>query len=136
MEMTKTLSAVAAAFLMTTVAASAQSTGASPADPNNERNQRPAPSNTQPADPGTDDPAARVPTDPEDAASADREEGGASGASSGDEGVDVVEPDLPSDGTMPGKAPANKKDGGSLSSGANDATPSTSGQGANTSGGQ
>jgi hypothetical protein len=29
----------------------AQSSGASPADPNNERNQTPAPSNAQPADP-------------------------------------------------------------------------------------
>ncbi len=72
----------------------AQSTGASPADPNNERNQRPAPSNTQPADPAADsNPAARVPTDPGDAASAEREEGGASGgtgSSSGEEGSDVI----------------------------------------------
>ena len=58
----------------------AQSTGAAPADPNNERNQRPAPSNTQPADPGADaNPADRVPTAPDDATSAEREEGGASG---------------------------------------------------------
>lgn len=58
----------------------AQSTGASPADPNNERNQRPAPSNTQPSDPAADaNPAARVPTAPVDAMTAEREEGGASG---------------------------------------------------------
>ena len=101
MEMTRKISAVAAAFLMTTVAASAQSTGASPADPNNERNQRPAPSNTQPADPGTDNPAARIPTGPEDAASAEREEGGASGTSSGEVGVDEVEPDLPAAADLP-----------------------------------
>lgn len=66
--------------LCTMGSALAQTTGASPADPNNERNQRPAPSNTQPADPAADaNPAARVPTDPGDAAAADREEGGASG---------------------------------------------------------
>ena len=99
MEMTKALSGVAAAFLMTTVAAGAQSTGASPADPNNERNQRPALSNTQPADPGSDNPAARIPTDPEDAASADREEGGASGGSSGEGGL--VEPDVPAATDLP-----------------------------------
>lgn len=58
----------------------AQSTGASPADPNNERNQRMAPSNTQPADPAASDtPTARVPTDPQDARSAESEEGGATG---------------------------------------------------------
>lgn len=61
----------------------AQSTGASPADPNNERNQIPAPSNTQPADPAAgSDPAARIPTDPGVAADAEREEGGASGVGS------------------------------------------------------
>ena len=87
-------------LLLSSAAALAQSTGASPADPNNERNQRPAPSNTQPADPGTDNPAARVPTDPEDAASADREEGGADGASSGEAGEgplvnpQPIDPDL------------------------------------------
>jgi hypothetical protein len=72
-------------------AAYAQSTGASPVDPNNERNQRPAPSNSGPADPGTDTPAARIPTAPEDAYAADREEGGADGASTGEAGS-VVEP--------------------------------------------
>jgi|GEM_PF-4155658 len=71
-------------------AALAQSTGASPADPNNERNQRPAPSNVGPADPATDSPAARIPTAPEDRYAAEREEGGADGASSGDPGY--VEP--------------------------------------------
>ncbi len=41
----------------------AQSSGASPAEPNNERNQNPAPSNTQPADPAANsNPAARMPT--------------------------------------------------------------------------
>lgn len=87
----RTAVATAALALMST-AALAQSTGASPADPNNERNQRMAPSNTQPSDPGTDTPAARVPTDPEDAASANREEGGASGTSSGEAGSDAVMP--------------------------------------------
>ena len=73
-------------------AAWAQSTGASPADPNNQRNTRPAPSNTGPADPSTDTPAARIPTAPEDRYAADREEGGADGASSGERGY-VAEPD-------------------------------------------
>lgn len=86
----RTLGTVAAMLLLSSAAALAQSTGASPADPNNERNQRPAPSNTQPADPGTDNPAARVPTDPEDAASADREEGGADGASSGEGSAETL----------------------------------------------
>ena len=64
----------------------AQSTGASPLDPNNERNQRPAPSNAGPADPATDTPSARIPTAPEDRYAADREEGGADGTSTGDPG--------------------------------------------------
>lgn len=68
-----------AALAMTSGLALAQ-TGASPADPMNERNQRPAPSNIQPADPAADtDPAARIPTDPGDAAVADRQGGGAAG---------------------------------------------------------
>ncbi|MDO9383993.1 MAG: hypothetical protein Q7T86_14145 [Hyphomicrobiaceae bacterium] len=87
-----TLSSAAAILLVSTGAALAQSTGASPADPNNERNQRPAMSNTQPSDPATDDASARVPTDPNDAMSAEREEGGATGESSGDIGAGVEEP--------------------------------------------
>lgn len=91
-----TLSSAAALVLLTSGAAWAQSTGASPADPNNERNQRPAMSNTQPSDPATDDASARVPTDPNDAASAEREEGGATGESSGDAGADAIVEDAPS----------------------------------------
>jgi hypothetical protein len=92
MKSMKTACAVGALMAFTGTAALAQSTGASPADPNNERNQRPAMSNTQPSDPGTDSPSARVPTDPDDAASAAREEGGADGSSSGDAGVDNIDP--------------------------------------------
>lgn len=80
-----------AALLMSSAVAMAQ-TGASPADPNNERNQRPGMSNTQPSDPATDTPSQRVPTDPNDASSADREEGGATGGSSGESGI--VPPEL------------------------------------------
>lgn len=71
-----------AAVLMLAAAgpAFAQSSGASPADPNNERNQNPAPSNTQPADPAANsNPAARVPTAPVDRREAQQEEGGATG---------------------------------------------------------
>ena len=99
-----TLASAATLLLLTSTAAFAQSTGASPADPNNERNQRPAMSNTQPSDPATDDAAARVPTDPEDAASAEREEGGATGESTGEVGSGAtlddpaaIEPVDPSD---------------------------------------
>lgn len=71
---------VTAALLAVPAFAQAQSTGASPADPNNERNQRPAMSNTQPADPAaTSNPWARIPTAPQDAASAWSEEGGPTG---------------------------------------------------------
>lgn len=87
----KTLAATLAALMAFSSAALAQSSGASPADPNNERNQRPAPSNAGPADPATDAPAARIPTAPEDRAAAEREEGGADGTSTG-EGGDVVVP--------------------------------------------
>jgi hypothetical protein len=88
----KASSITLAAVMMLTASggALAQSSGASPADPNNERNQRPAPSNAGPADPSTDTPAARIPTAPEDAYAADREEGGADGASSGDGGYVIV----------------------------------------------
>lgn len=62
----------------------AQSTGASPADPNNERNQRMAPGNNEPSDPAADsDPLSRVPTAPVDRRAADREEGGATGLETG-----------------------------------------------------
>jgi hypothetical protein len=72
--------ALAVAVLGAAGSALAQSTGASPADPNNERNQQPAPSNTQPADPAASgNPAARVPTAPVDQRAAEREEGGATG---------------------------------------------------------
>jgi hypothetical protein len=72
-----------------------QSSGASPADPNNERNVRPAPSNAGPADPATDTPSARIPTAPEDIYAAEREEGGADGASSGESGLFVAPGDAP-----------------------------------------
>lgn len=96
MDFIKTIGAASALLLATSTFALGQSTGASPADPNNERNQRPAMGNSQPSDPATDDPAARVPTDPQDAASAEREEGGATGESSGEAGADtVIMPDEP-----------------------------------------
>jgi hypothetical protein len=83
------LGTVTAIFTVASSAAIAQSTGSSPADPQNERNQRMAPSNTQPSDPAADrDPAARVPTSPVDRDAADREEGGATGTSSGESGYD------------------------------------------------
>lgn len=75
-----------AAVLMLAAAgpAFAQSSGASPADPNNERNQTPAPSNTQPADPAAgSNPGARVPTAPVDQREADGEEGGVTGTRPG-----------------------------------------------------
>lgn len=65
-------------------AAWSQSSGASPADPNNERNQVPAPSNSQPADPAAgSNPGARVPTAPVDRREAQGEEGGATGTRPG-----------------------------------------------------
>jgi hypothetical protein len=91
----KTFPLAMIAILSLSGAALAQSTGASPADPNNERNQRPAPSNTEPADPGTDSPSARVPTAPEDQGAAAREEGGADGASGGESGTVIVPKDAP-----------------------------------------
>ncbi|MBY0227452.1 MAG: hypothetical protein K2Q28_16760 [Hyphomicrobium sp.] len=73
----------AALMLAATGPALAQSTGASPADPNNERNQTPAPSNTQPADPAaTSNPGARVPTAPVDRREAQEQQGGATGTGS------------------------------------------------------
>jgi hypothetical protein len=73
----------AALMLAASGPAFAQSSGASPADPNNERNQNPAPSNTQPADPAANsNPAARVPTAPVDRREAQEEEGGATGTRS------------------------------------------------------
>lgn len=82
-----------AAALMLAAAgpAFAQSSGASPADPNNERNQNPAPSNSQPADPAANsNPAARVPTAPVDRREAEQEEGGATGTR-----PDTVPPAVP-----------------------------------------
>jgi hypothetical protein len=75
------LAALAAAVMLAAAGpAIAQSSGASPADPNNERNQTPAPSNTQPADPAAgSNPGARVPTAPGDRREAQGEEGGATG---------------------------------------------------------
>lgn len=51
---------------------------------------RAAPSNAGPADPATDTPSARVPTAPEDIYTADREEGGADGVSSGESEIFVA----------------------------------------------
>ncbi len=66
--------------MMAAGSALAQSTGASPADPNNERNQRMAPSNTQPTNPAaSDNPSDRVPTDPGDRNISRQEEGGPAG---------------------------------------------------------
>ena len=75
------LSALAAALMLAAAGpAFAQSTGASPADPNNERNQRPAPSAAQPTDPAaSSNPAARVPTAPVDRREAEQQPGGATG---------------------------------------------------------
>lgn len=86
----KTFVSTLAALMAFSSAALAQSSGASPADPNNERNQRPAPSNAGPADPATDAPAARIPTAPEDRDAAEREEGGVDGTSTGEGGYVVV----------------------------------------------
>lgn len=80
------LAGLAAALMLTATGgvALAQSSGASPADPNNERNQTPAPSNTQPADPAAgSNPNARVPTAPVDRREAQSEEGGATGTRPG-----------------------------------------------------
>lgn len=79
----KTMAGLAAALMLAAAGpALAQSSGASPADPNNERNQVPAPSNTQPADPAAgSNPAARVPTAPVDQREAASEEGGVTGTS-------------------------------------------------------
>ena len=77
----------------------AQSSGASPADPNNERNQTPAPSNSQPADPAAgSNPAARVPTAPVDRREAQGEEGGETGMRSGAMPVPVAPPVAPPPG--------------------------------------
>lgn len=58
----------------------AQSTGGSPNDPNNARNQFPAPSATQPTDPAAEyDPLSRVPTAPESRLDASSQPGGQTG---------------------------------------------------------
>lgn len=58
----------------------AQSTGGSPNDPNNARNQFPAPSASQPTDPAAEyDPLARVPTAPEVRLDASDQPGGQTG---------------------------------------------------------
>jgi hypothetical protein len=60
--------------------AGAQSTGGSPNDPNNARNQFPAPSASQPTDPAAEyDPLARVPTAPEGRLDARNQPGGETG---------------------------------------------------------
>ena len=60
--------------------AAAQSTGGSPNDPNNARNQFPAPSASQPTDPAAEyDPLARVPTAPEVRIDASDQPGGQTG---------------------------------------------------------
>ena len=60
--------------------AGAQSTGGSPNDPNNARNQFPAPSASQPTDPAAEyDPLARVPTAPEVRLDANDQPGGQTG---------------------------------------------------------
>jgi hypothetical protein len=81
--MNKTFAPMASAVLILIAATGtglAQSSGASPADPNNERNQQMAPGNIQPSDPAADrNPGARVPTDPVERDAARREEGGSTG---------------------------------------------------------
>ncbi len=85
--MVKKIAMLTTAALLAAVtagAAVAQSTGASPADPNNERNQQMAPGNAQPTDPAAADiPRARVPTDPNEEDSARSEEGGPTGTGAG-----------------------------------------------------
>lgn len=86
MKKSNLLAGLAAAAMLASTAgiAWAQSSGASPADPNNERNQTPAPSNTQPADPAAgSNPNARVPTAPVDQREAQGEEGGTTGTRPG-----------------------------------------------------
>lgn len=96
-----------AAFLVAAVTAAAgpafaQSSGASPADPNNERNQTPAPSNPQPADPAANsNPEARVPTAPVDRREAQQEEGGATG----------LRDDVPGSGVGAGSGTGSPADG-------------------------
>lgn len=96
----KPITIAGALLIASSSLALAQTTGASPADPNNERNQRPAMSNSQPSDPAADSiPEDRIPTDTGDAASADNEEGGASGGSTGEAGSVELDPEpvLPSE---------------------------------------
>jgi hypothetical protein len=77
---TRTTFLAALALMAGTTIATAQSSGASPADPNNERNLNVAPSNAQPSDPAANsNPAARVPTAPVDRREAQSEEGGETG---------------------------------------------------------
>jgi hypothetical protein len=90
--------AVLATALMVAAAgpAFAQSSGASPADPNNERNLTPAPSTAQPSDPAaTSNPAARVPTAPVDRREAQQEEGGETGTRPGPAAVAPTPPPPP-----------------------------------------
>jgi hypothetical protein len=87
-----TLCSAVALFAVSAGAALAQ-TGASPADPQNDRNQIPAPSNTEPADPAAGSrPAARVPTAPVDRREAERQPGGATGVGAGEGGTDLPPP--------------------------------------------
>jgi hypothetical protein len=89
-----TILAAAALAVIPTISTYAQSTGASPADPNNERNQNPAQSNSEPADSAANDgPSQRVPTAQPDRTAADRQEGGANGERSA--GSVIADPDGP-----------------------------------------
>jgi hypothetical protein len=85
--MNKTFAPIAGAVLVLAAATGtglAQSSGASPADPNNERNEQMAPGNIQPSDPAAErNPGARVPTDPVERDAARREEGGPTGTRNG-----------------------------------------------------
>lgn len=91
MKRKNTMIGVASALMIVAAGpAFAQSSGASPADPNNERNQTPAPSNAQPADPAANsNPGARVPTAPVDQREAAQEEGGVTGTRPGSSGLTV-----------------------------------------------
>jgi hypothetical protein len=78
--MPRTFATFAGLAMIVASPAFAQSTGGSPNDPNNARNQFPAPSASAPTDPAAEyDPASRVPTAPQVRAQARDQIGGQTG---------------------------------------------------------
>lgn len=75
-----TIAMIAGFTIVVAGPAFAQSTGGSPNDPNNARNQFPAPSASSPTDPAAEyDPVSRVPTAPQERAQARNQIGGQTG---------------------------------------------------------